>query len=132
MVNKLSRKHKDLQPWLDYFELLRTYERKTLLEVMPDKHEAYITHAALFTLSGSEKPNDQTIRAIPSTVKRIRAYAGWRSQHGGDYLSRPFALHVVKDEYPHDLLHTILITRRRVWWKLWSKTDYFERIDYKK
>ena len=40
-------KRKFLQPWLDYFDMLHTYEQKGYLEVKPDKHEAFITRAAL-------------------------------------------------------------------------------------
>ena len=120
---RLFRRYHDLQPWLDYFEMLHTYEQKGFLEVFPEKHEAYITEPALFTLSPATK-------TLPSVVRRIRTYAGWRSQYGGTYLSHPFALHVVDAEEGHDLLYTLLLTRRRVWWKLWMKTDRIEVIEY--
>lgn len=49
----------DIQPWLDYFELLQTYEQKGFLEVAYDKHEAFITRAALYTLA------DTTSGSVP-------------------------------------------------------------------
>ena len=49
-------KNRDLQPWLDYFGLLRTYEEKGFLEVKPDRHEAYVTQAAMMTLLGIGDP----------------------------------------------------------------------------
>jgi hypothetical protein len=67
---------------------------------------------------------------IRHCAQRIRAYAWWRS-HGEDYLAQPFALHVVKTDEPHDLLCTVLLTYRRVWWKLWlGKADKVEVISY--
>lgn len=125
-------KNKDLQPWLDYFEMLQTYERKGFLEVIPDKDEAYIVRSALYSLSGTGSTLDELARSVPDTLGRIRAYACWKGQQGGDRLLRPFALHVVKEEQPHDLLHTFLLSRRRMWWKLWRKGDKIEIIDYTK
>ena len=131
----MKSKTKDLQPWLDYFEMLQTYEAKGFLDMKADKHEAYITEPALFALSSAKDLRDAWQRALAvegMTVvqRRIRAYAGWKSMHGGDYLSRPFALHVVKDAYPHDLLYTLVITSRRRWWKLWMWHDSIEVISY--
>lgn len=125
-------KNKDLQPWLDYFEMLQTYERKGFLEVIPDKNEAYIVRSALYSLSGTGSTLDELARSVPDTLRRIRAYAGWKGLQGDDYVLRPFALHVVKEEQPHDLLHTFLLSRRRMWWKLWRKSDKIEIIDYTK
>ena len=122
-------RHRDLQPWLDYFKMLREYEQKGFLEVQTEKGEAYITQPALHAMSDGERPEKQLV-AIPQTAQRIRAYAAWKSQEGSDYLSKPFALHAVKDLHPHDLLYTILMIRRRKWWKLWRMTDCIEVIRY--
>ena len=123
-------KTNDLQPWLDYFGMLRTYEQKGFLEVMPDKHEAYITQPALHALSEGDDPQEQVAKAIPETVLRIRAYAGWKSQEGEPYLKQNFALHVVEPEHPHDLIYTLLLTQTRRWIRLWRKTDSIEVITY--
>ena len=118
----------DLQPWLDYFGMLRTYEQKGLLEVSPDKHEAYITQPALHALSYGDDPMRQLMGgALLDTARHIHLFAAWKSQEGEDYLMRPFALHVVKDELPHDLLYTILRTRRR---GLLREEYKMEVIDY--
>ena len=130
-------KRKNLQPWLDYFEVLQSYEGNGYLEVDAEKHEAYVTLPALLTLAGFD---DEAIhklaamarstRAVVSVLRNIRTYAGWKSQHGGDYLAHGFALHVVKDDTPHDLLYTLVITSRRRWWKLWMWSDSIEVIEY--
>lgn len=127
-------KYKSLQPWLDYFDLLHTYEQKGYLEVKPDKHEAYITRAALCTLSPTQAlPEGEGAVAdtrILDTARRLRTYAAYRSASDADYDKYPFALHVVKEESPHDLLCTLLLTRRRVWWRLWRKSEIVEVIRY--
>ena len=137
----MKTKHKDLQPWLDYFEMLATYERKGLLEMQVDKGEAFITLPALCTLAtgspsvvvvpiDADSLRQQITKDIPAVVLRLRAYAGWKSQQGTCYLERPFAVHVVKDRAPFDMLYTILLTRRHLWWRLFSKGDHFETIFY--
>lgn len=137
----MRRKHKNLQPWLDYFKVLQRYEVCGFLEVTAEKHEAYVTQAALFTLAGYDEATiaiaDQSVvpgasryKAIASVLRNIRTYAGWKSQYGGSYLDRSFALHVVKDDAPHDLFYTLLITSRRRWWKLWMWHDSIELIEY--
>ena len=135
----MRKRHQDLQPWLDYFKMLQTYEDKGYLEVKPEKHEAYITRAALLTLvpealpDGPTLPQDKVVSGttpIIGALQRIRAYAGWKSQQGGGYPKRPFALHAVSEDEPHDLLSTVLLTRRRVWWKPWSTAEHIEVITY--
>jgi hypothetical protein len=123
-------KRNNLQPWLEYFDMLYAYEDKGLLDVFPEKHEAYITQAAVHAVSDGDDPVRQLAKAVPDTLKRIRAYAGWRSREGAGYLSRVFALHVVKDDAPHDLLYTLLLVRRRVWWRLWRLTDTVDAVTY--
>ena len=123
-------KNKDLQPWLEYFDMLRIYEYKGLLEVQPDKGEAYITLPALHAMSPGDDPMEQLKTAIPESLRRIRTYAGRKSQQGKSFLKKPFALHVVKDEKPHDLLYTLLITSRRRWWWPFYETDKIDTIIY--
>lgn len=127
-------KRKSLQPWLEYFDLLHTYEQQGYLEVKPEKHEAYITRAALCTLSITPHlfEGDGVVinTYILNVARYIRAYAAYRSAFGADYDKYAFALHVVKEEAPHDLLCTILLTRRRVWWRLWGKAEKIEIINY--
>ena len=53
------KKHKDLQPWLEYFEMLRRYKEKGLLHMQPDKHEAYVTEPALHAMSPGNDPQKQ-------------------------------------------------------------------------
>lgn len=121
----------DLQPWLDYFDLLGTYERKGFIEVMPDKHEAYVTQPAIFTLADADVHERlQTAKAVFDVALRIRAYAAWQSQEGQPYLKQNFALHVVEPEHPHNLLYTLLLTQTRRWLRLWRKTDSIEVITY--
>lgn len=152
-------KYKSLQPWLDYFDLLHTYEQKGYLEVKPDKHEAYITPAGLFSLSPTTQslPGGEGFAAdthILDVARRIRAYTAYLSavSVGAKYpaeisdegvtappipaselkvcMDHPFALHVVKDDSPHDLLCTLLLTHSRVWWRLWMKAERIEIINY--
>jgi hypothetical protein len=156
--NKTMSKRKSLQPWLDYFEMLHTYEQKGYLEVKPEKHEAYITRAALCTLSPTPAlPEGEGVAAnthVIETVRRIRAYTAYLSavSVGAKYpvelsdegvtappipaselkecMDQPFALHIVKEDALHDPLCTLLLTRRRVWWRVWRKTDSTEVITY--
>lgn len=126
-----GRKRKNLQPWLDYFEMLQTYESKGFLEVKPAEHEAYVTQPGLHAMSEGDDPRQQIYSAIPKTVRRLRAYAGWRSQEGKSYMKQPFAVHVVKDMEPYDPLYSMVIETRRHWWRLWIPSDYIDVIDYK-
>ena len=129
---------RDLQPWLDYFGLLRTYEEKGFLEVKPDRHEAYVTQAALMTLLGIGDPVQtedvgvqvRLVRASGEFLRRLRAYAAWRSTGGAGYLSWAFAMHIVKDDHPHDLMFTVVLSRRRTWRSLWMIHDTFDVISY--
>ena len=124
-------KHRDLQPWLDYFDMLRTYEQKGFLEVKADKHEAYVTRAALLTLAAIA-PDDVQSAAVSQqftdTVGRLRTYAAFRAQQGADYLTQNFALHVVHDDPPHDPLLTLLLSLKNR--HIGRKTDHIEVISY--
>lgn len=144
----MKAKVKNLQPWLDYFGMLQAYERNGYLEIgrhdratnSTVSNEAYVTRAALMTLAGikaddgivtdSNEMEWRLLKETPKVMRRIRTYAGWRSQEGEAFLDRPFALHVVKEDEPHDLLYTIVLTVRRRWWKLWMKTECFDVIPY--
>lgn len=135
-------RHKDLQPWLDYFEMLHIYEKKGFLQIDAEKHEAYITQPALYTLTpGGFEAGDKTLSdigyirhrvasGISIVVRRLRVYAAWKSQGGNGYDRYAFAVHMVKPDEPHDLLHTIVLTTHRPWWKLWMKHDHFDVISY--
>ena len=125
-------KRKSLQPWLEYFDMLHTYEQKGYLEVKPEKHEAYITRAALFTLSPTPAlPEGEGVAAdtrVLDTARRLRTYAAYSSASDADYDKYAFALHVVKEEPPHDVLCTLLLTRKRNW--LGIRLERVEVINY--
>ena len=125
-------KRKSLQPWLEYFDMLHTYEQKGYLEVKPEKHEAFITRAALCTLSPTPSLPGGEGRAadtrVLDTARRLRIYAAYRSSSDADYDKYAFALHVVKEEPPHDVLCTLLLTRKRNW--LGIRRERVEVINY--
>lgn len=134
-------KYKDLQPWLDYFDMLRTYEEKGFLLIKPTEHEAYVTQPAVYTLSSraariavtpenAELLQQQLAYDMPDILRSLRAYAGQKSMQGYDYLKQPFSLHMVLPDAPHDLICTMLMTRRRRWWWPWRKMDCIEIISY--
>lgn len=136
-------RHKDLQPWVDYFKMLRTYEEKGFLLIEQEKYEAYVTQPALYTLAGCGFSNRElgmgidvphVMTQVGHLVRRLRTYTQWKASFSnGSYPSakKPFAVHVVKDTVPYDLLQTIVLTTRHPWWKLWMPHDHFEIIDYR-
>lgn len=156
----MTKKRTNLQPWLDYFKMLQRYEQKGFLEVKPQEHEAYITRAALLTLTCIDSVVVQPVTSSLSDEKLIdltsilRAYAAYRwaptvgQQHPVDindpdaeipvipieeltvYFSQSFATHIVKEDYPHDLLLTLLLQRKRSWRTEWRTVDTIEAIDY--
>ncbi len=89
---------------------------------------------------------------LETCVSAIRAYAAYRwapavgQQHPADmndpdaeipvipteeltaYFSQPFATHIVKEDYPHDLLLTLLLQQKRTWYG--RTKDVIEVIDY--
>lgn len=89
---------------------------------------------------------------IADTLFRIRTYAAYRwapavgQQHPVDindpdaeipvipieeltaYFSQPFAVHIVKEDYPHDLLLTLLLQQKHTWYG--RMKDVIEVIDY--
>ena len=119
-----------MQPWLDCFKMMKAYEQQGLLEVKAGLCEAFVTVSALHAMSEGDDPREQLRRAVPDTVRRLRAYAGWKSGQGAAYLDEPFAVHVVKEEAPHDLLYTLVLERRRRWWWPFVKADCFTTITY--
>lgn len=120
----------NIQPWLDYFDMLRTYEEKELLNVLADKHEAYMTLPAFLSLCPSFSLHSSRFqRESLDLLRRIRAYAAWRSTVGTEYMTYHFALHLVKDEQPYDLLCTILLTPRRRWFSLRRLLGMKEKVD---
>ena len=125
-----KKKWTNLQPWLDYFKVLQKYESNGYLEVSVNKGEAYITQAALVTLAGDNLQRYQMAKRVIRTAKYIRAYVGWKGRFGGDWLEKPFALQVVKDDAPHDPVFTFLLSRKRRWWKLWLKANVVDVINY--
>lgn len=156
----MTKKKTNLQPWLDYFKMLQQYEAKGFLEVKPQEHEAYVTRAALLTLAGIDAEDVQSAavspqpEALADTLSRLHAYAAYRwapavgQQHPADmndpdaeipvipieeltaYFSQPFATHIVKEDYPHDLLLTLLLQQKRSWRTAWRTVDTIEVIDY--
>ena len=127
----MTRNHKDLLPWLDYFDMLQAYEDKGYLEILLDKHEAYVTQPAIHAMSKGDDPQEQLRDgSITETVRRIRDYAVFRSTKGAAYMEQPFAIHVVQPEPPHGLLYTLLVTRHKSWRTLWRWRDNIETINY--
>ena len=117
--------------FLEYFEMIEIYEKKGFLELRTETHEAYVTRAALYALSNADMCNHtERQKAVFDTVCYIRMYAAWRSQDGPDYYIKPFAVNVVREDAPHDLLYTIFLSLRRRWWWPFRKTVYFEIIKY--
>lgn len=137
---KKSTIKNDLQPWLDYIDGLQRLTRKGYLEMIPNENEAYITRAAFCVITDGydvflerkydEKDMLKNIVAAKATARNINIYAAYLSQEGIDYLVEPFALHIVEERSPHNLLLTILISRFRLWWKPWVKRDKFKVICY--
>ena len=154
----MTKKKTNLQPWLDYFKMLQRYEAKGFLQMNPKEHEAYITRAALLTLANIDAVDIQPVTSplsdeeLIDLISSLRAYAAYRwapavgQQHPVDmndpaaplpdipkteltaYLSQPFATHIVKEDYPHDLLLTLLLQQKRTWYG--RTKDTIEAIDY--
>ncbi len=107
-----KKKRKDLQPWLDYFEMLRVNVESGFLQMNVAKHEAFVTQPGIHAMSKGDDPAKQIEDgSIINTAHRIFVYAAWLSGEGNGYRNKPFAVHVVKDSEPHDMIYTILFTR---------------------
>ena len=115
-----KKKHKDLQPWLDYFDMLRANVESGFLQMSVAKHEAFVTQPAIHAMSEGDDPEKQIEDgSVLQTAHRIFTYAAWLSGEGDGYRHKPFAVHVVKPDEPHDMIYTILFTRvlRFMRWK---------------
>ena len=115
-----EKKHKDLQPWLDYFDMLRVNVESGFLQMGVAKHESFVTQPGIHAMSKGDDPAKQIEDgSIINTAHRIFTYAAWLSGEGNGYRHKPFAVHVVKDTEPHDMIYTILFTRvlRFMRWK---------------
>lgn len=107
-----EKKRKDLQPWVDYFEMLRVNVESGFLQMSVAKHEAFVTQPGIHAMSKGDDPAKQIEDgSIINTAHRIFIYAAWLSGEGNGYRNKPFAIHVVKDSEPHDMIYTILFTR---------------------
>lgn len=122
------KKHEDLRPWLDYFDMFSQYVKCGYLQMDIAKHEAYTTQPALHAMSEGENPAEQIQNgSIARTALHIREYAAWLSAEGNTYLQENFALHIVKPDEPHDLMFTILFSRKR---KLFKRKMTVDIIAY--
>lgn len=127
--NTAKKKHEDLQPWLDEFNMFDAYQQAGYLQMVVNRHEAFVTNAALHSMSDGNDPMLQAQDgSLEKTAKRLRTYAGWLSQEGESYLNDNFAVNVVAHDEPHDPLYTILLSKHR---KLWKMVDKVEWITYK-
>ena len=107
-----KKKHKDLQPWVDYFEMLRANVESGFLQMSVVKHEAFVTQPCIHAMSEGDDPAKQIENgSLLQTAHRIFTYAAWLSGEGNGYRHKPFAVHVVKPDEPHDMIYTILFTR---------------------
>lgn len=107
-----KKKHKDLQPWVDYFEMLRANVESGFLQMSVVKHEAFVTQPGIHAMSEGDDPEKQIEDgSVLQTAHRIFIYAAWLSGEGDGYRHKPFAVHVVKPDEPHDMIYTILFTR---------------------
>ena len=109
---KGKKKRSDISPFLDYFSMLSEYLDKGYLQIDVAKHEVYVTQPAIHALSPGNDPAEQLRNgAIARTAPRLRAWAALMSGEGNDYMKRNSSVHVVKDEEPHDLMYTILLSK---------------------
>lgn len=101
-----------MQPWVDYFEMLRANVESGFLQMSVAKHEAFVTQPAIHAMSEGDDPAKQIEDgSVLQTAHRIFTYAAWLSGEGDGYRHKPFAVHVVKADEPHDMIYTILFTR---------------------
>lgn len=125
-----KKKYRDLQPWLDYFTMLKEYEDDNYLQVDTKEHECYVTQPALHAMSDGNNPEVQMRDgSIAKTARRLRTYAAWKSTEGRGYVFKQFSIHVVSDDEKHEPLYTILLTQKH---RLWTWTDKFDVVVYPK
>lgn len=109
-----SDERQDLQPWLDYFDMLREYVNDGFLQVAVEQHECFVTQSALHAMSDGSNPLLHIRNGtIEKTAQRLRTYAAWLSAEGEGYMREPFAVNVVRHDEPHDPVYTILLTQKR-------------------
>lgn len=87
----MKKKHKNLQPWLDYFAMLRRHEEQGFLYVKAQEHEAYVTLPALLVLAGVDETEvrqgdiiripSRMMRRCTAQVRHLRTYAAWHHAH---------------------------------------------------
>ena len=87
----MKKKHKNLLPWLDYFNMLRRHEEQGFLHVKAQEHEAYVTQPALLVLAGVDetevKQGDimrdgmRMMRRCTALVRHLRTYAAYLAAH---------------------------------------------------
>lgn len=119
-----KKKRKDLQPWVDYFEMLRVNVESGFLQMSVAKHEAFVTQSGIHAMSEGDDPAKQIEDgSIINTAHRIFTYAAWLSGEGNGYCHKPFAVHVVKPDEPHDMMYTVLFTRVFRFWKWKEKVE---------
>jgi hypothetical protein len=132
----MKKKHKDLQPWLDYFAMLRRHEREGFLQMKAGDHEAYVTQPSLHAMTPGDDPTQQALSgALGETCVHLLNYAAYLSQQGIGYTKQPFAVNVVQAQAPYDPLYTIVISRQtnplRRWFATGPTKGYaFEIVPY--
>ena len=129
--------------------------RAALLTLVPEVESFKFQDSSEPTDSKAAAAQLETLNLkLETCVSAIRAYAAYRSapavgqQHPADindpeaeipvipieeltaYFSQPFAVHIVKEDYPHDLLLTLLLQQKRSWRTAWRTVDTIEAIDY--
>lgn len=120
----------NMQTMIDYFNVLRAYERKSYLETHTDKHAAYVTRVALCSLTGSEAKDDWAEEIVNRTARYVRAWAAFKSGEGRAYEHTPFALHVMSDDEQPRVLFSVVLSQPRRWWCPWRRTEHLEVITY--
>lgn len=124
------KKKKNLQPWIDAFLVLRQLKNQGWLDLHEKNHEAFITLPALHAITKGDLPQQQKPEHIRTTMKLILAYAASLSAIGQEYITRPFAIHVVRDEGKNEPIYTALLSYKRKWWWPFTKSEHIEIITY--
>ena len=88
---------KNITPWLDYFEMLRTYTRNGFIEVWPQKQEAYITEPALATLAGHAADKGAMAKEILEVALRLRTFSEYINTAKEAYKQHVRDLEVAED-----------------------------------
>ena len=145
----------NIGPYIElFYDLYPSYVQSGYLEPHPEACEAYITDAALYTLvrSDDSEPSPgavsgptaeylmhgrisrRTYTRMLVEARRIRGYCDFLNTREGIKAEArqpgAFALHVVESKQNHDLLYTILLTRKRWWWWPWATLERANVITY--